>query len=57
MHTMSKMMIQLVEKVKHTNETASALDTKVDRMDNRVDDIERAPADNLNSYKRTVINI
>lgn len=24
-------------------------------MDNRVDDIERAPADNLNSYKRTAI--
>ena len=48
-------MIQLVEEVKHTNETVSALDIKVDRMDNRVDDIERAPADNLNTYKRTAI--
>ena len=54
-HTMSKTMIQLVEEVKHTNETVSALDIKVDRMDNRVDDIERAPADNLNTYKRTAI--
>ena len=44
-HTMSKTMIQLVEEVKHTNETVSALDIKVDR----------APADNLNTYKRTAI--
>ena len=49
-HTMSKTMIQLVEEVKHTNETVSALDIKVDRMDN-----QRAPADNLNTYKRTAI--
>ena len=36
-HTMSNTMVQLVEEVKHTNETVSSLDEKVERMDSRVD--------------------
>lgn len=52
-HTMSKTMVQLVEEVKHTNETVSGLDEKVDRMDSRVDVMERAPAEDMKSYKRT----
>ena len=43
-HTMSNTMVQLVQEVKHTNETVNNLDAKVDRMDSRVDDMERAPA-------------
>lgn len=54
-HTLSKTMIQLVEEVKHTNETVSSLGEKVDRMDSRVDEMEREPAENLNTYKRTAV--
>lgn len=52
-HTMSKTMVQLVEEVKHTNETVSALDEKVDRMDSRVDTMERAPAEDMKKYRNT----
>ncbi len=34
-HIMSNTMIQLVEEVKHTNETVASLDKKVDKMDSR----------------------
>ena len=44
-HTMSKTMVQLVEEVKHTNESVQGLDQKVDRLDNRVDIMERSPAE------------
>lgn len=54
-HTMSNTMVQLVQEVKHTNDTVSSLDEKVDRMDSRVDDMERAPMDDMKSYKRTAI--
>lgn len=54
-HTMSKTMVQLVEEVKHTNDTVCALDEKVDRMDGRVDVMERAPADDIKKYKNTAI--
>ena len=37
---MSNTMIQLVEEVKHTNETVASLDRKVDKMDSRVDEME-----------------
>ena len=50
-HTMSNTMVQLVQEVKHTNETVNSLDAKVDRMDSRVDNMERAPADNVAKYK------
>lgn len=51
-HTMSKTMVQLVEEVKHTNDTVQDLDEKIDRMDGRVDVMERAPAEDLKIYKR-----
>ena len=51
-HTMSSTMVQLVEEVKHTNETVSSLDEKVERMDGRVNAMERAPADDIREYKR-----
>lgn len=54
-HTMSQTMVKLVEEVKHTNETVCALNEKVDRMDSRVDDIERAPAEDAKKYKQTAV--
>ena len=54
-HTMSNTMVQLVQEVKHTNETVDNLDAKVDRMDSRVDDMERAPAEDVKKYKSTAI--
>lgn len=54
-HTMSKTMVELVGEVKHTNETVCTLDEKIDRMDSRVDEMERAPADDLKKYKTTII--
>ena len=54
-HTMSNTMVQLVQEVKHTNETVNNLDAKVDRMDSRVDDMERAPAEDVKKYKSTAI--
>ena len=55
-HTMSNTMVQLVQEVKHTNETVSTIDKKVDRMDGRVDEIEKAPAKEWSSTKRTILN-
>ena len=55
-HTMSNTMIQLVEEVKHTNETVSSLDQKVEKMYGRVDDMERAPGKEWSNAKRTVFN-
>lgn len=54
-HTMSTTMVQLVEEVKHTNDTVSNLDKKVERMDSRVDVMERAPAENMKSYRLTAV--
>lgn len=54
-HTMSKTMVQLVEEVKHTNESVQGLDEKVDRLDNRVDIMERTPAEDARKYKNTAI--
>ena len=54
-HTMSNTMVQLVQEVKHTNETVNNLDAKVDRMDSRVDDMEKAPAKDAKTYKTTAI--
>ena len=55
-HTMSKTMVELVQEVKHTNEAVNSLDAKVDRMDNRVDEMEKAPAKRLNNAKDKVID-
>nr|DAR79050.1 MAG TPA: hemolysin [Caudoviricetes sp.] len=54
-HTMSKTMVQLVEEVKHTNENVCALDEKVDRIDSRVDEMERAPTEDIKKYKNTAV--
>ncbi len=54
-HAMSNTMIQLVEEVKHTNETVGTLNKKMDKMDNRVDAIERSPADDYKVYKRSAV--
>lgn len=54
-HTMSNTMVQLVEEVKHTNDSVCVLDGKIDRMDSRVDVMERAPADDVKKYKSTAI--
>ena len=53
-HTMSKTMVELVQEVKHTNETVNSLDAKVDRMDSRVDEMEKAPVKQMNAVKNTV---
>ena len=53
-HTMSNTMVQLVQEVKHTNETVNCLNTKVDRMDSRVDAMEKAPAEEWKSTKKKV---
>ena len=53
-HTMSKTMVQLVEEVKHTNETVKNLDAKVEKMDTRVDDIEVAPAKKWSRIKEKI---
>lgn len=54
-HMLSKTMVQLVEEIKHTNETVNSLDEKVDRMDSRVDAMEQAPAADAKKYKTTAI--
>lgn len=55
-HTMSKTMVELVQEVKHTNEAVSSLDAKVERMDGRVDEMEKAPAKRLNNTKDKIID-
>lgn len=55
-HIMSNTMIQLVEEVKHTNETVASLDKKVDKMDSRVDEMESAPGKEWSDAKRTLFN-
>ena len=54
-HTMSATMVQLVGEVKHTNDTVCALDEKIDRMDARVDEMERAPAEDVKKHKTTAV--
>lgn len=54
-HTMSKTMVQLVEEVKHTNNSVCNLDKKIDSMDARVDDMERAPAEDVKKYKSVAV--
>lgn len=55
-HTMSNTMVKLVEEVKHTNEAVGSMNQKVDRIDSRVDDMERAPGKEWSNAKRTVFN-
>lgn len=55
-HTMSITMVQLVEEVKHNNEAVANLGNKVDKMDSRVDEMERAPAKEWESTKKNVVD-
>lgn len=55
-HTMSNTMVELVQEVKHTNIAVSNLDEKVERMDSRVDEMEKAPAKRFNNAKDTIWN-
>lgn len=55
-HTMSNTMVQLVQEVKHTNEVVGNLDQKVDRMDSRVDDMEKAPGKEWTDTKKSIID-
>ncbi len=55
-HIMSNTMIKLVEEVKHTNETVSNLDKKIEKMDSRVDEMENAPGKEWSNVKRTLFN-
>ena len=54
-HTMSNTMVKLVQEMKHTNEAVNSLDEKLERMDSRVDDIERIPGEDMKTYKRTAV--
>lgn len=55
-HTMSHTMVQLVEEVKHTNETVSSLNQKVEKMDGRVDEMEHAPGKEWGDAKRALVS-
>lgn len=55
-HTMANTLVQLVEEVKHTNETVNSLDAKVDRVDSRVDEMEKAPARRAINVKEKIID-
>ncbi len=54
--TMSETMVRLVEEVRHTNENVNCLNTKVDRMDSRVDEMEKAPAVEWKSTKKKAVD-
>lgn len=56
-HTMSNTMVQLVQEVKHTNEAVSTIGKKVDRMDSRVDEMEKAPAKKWDKVKDKLLDI
>lgn len=54
-HTLSKTMVKLVEIVRCTNETVDSLGEKLERMDGRVDMMERIPAEDMKKYKNTAV--
>ncbi|MBR4058924.1 MAG: hypothetical protein IKK03_03690 [Lachnospiraceae bacterium] len=56
-NTISKTMVQLVQEVKHTNEAVSTIDKKVERMDSRVDEMEKAPAKKWDKIQDKLLNL
>lgn len=54
-HTMANTMVQLVQEVKHTNEAVDNLGEKVDRIDGRVDEMEKKPAKKWDGVKDKII--
>ena len=55
-HTMSNTMVQMVQEIKHTNETVKGLDKKMDHMDHRVDEMEKAPAKKYDRAKDKIFD-
>lgn len=55
-HTMTNTMVQLVQEVKHTNEAVDNLGEKVDRIDGRVDEMEKSPAKKWNNAKSKILD-
>ena len=56
-HTMTNTMVQLVQEVKHTNEAVDNLGEKVDRIDGRVDEMEKTPAKKWDSMKNKIFDV
>ena len=54
-HAMSETMIRLVEEIRHTNDAVAGMDGKIDRLDTRVDELERLPAKDMRHYKNTAV--
>lgn len=54
-HAMSEAMVRLIEEVKHTNEGINGLKEKVQKIDDRVDVIEKAPGEEWSNAKKTVV--
>lgn len=54
-HTMSVTMASMVEALNNTNKDVNSLGAKVDKMNSRVNAIEKMPADDFKTYKRTVL--
>lgn len=55
-HTMSNTMVQLVQEVKRTNEAVDNLDVKVERIDSRVDEMEKSPGKKWENAKNKVFD-
>ena len=52
-HTMSKTMVELISEVRHTNENVSNISEKMERIDSKVEEIEKRPGKNWSATKRT----
>lgn len=55
-HTLSMTIVELVQQLKHTNETINNLDEKVDKINDRVDEMEKAPAEQLGKTKNIILD-
>lgn len=52
-HTMSKTMVELISEVRHTNENVSDISEKMEKIDSKVEEIERRPGKNWSATQRT----
>ena len=55
-HTLSMTIVEMVQELKHTNETINDLDIKVDRMESRVDEMEKEPVKSLRDNKKVIVD-
>lgn len=53
-HTMSRTMVELISEVKHTNENVTDINVKVEKIDSKVEEIERRPGKEWSATKRTL---